>query len=124
MVTVRDLHQLHLYVNSLIDDNESPPVDEVVDAALSGQIVDYLDDEFDAFAPLGGYEEVLDVDGLNELFANYFITDPREHLLVEDNGLLVLSGSIMEVLSLDIWDLSTAESEQSGLLDIEFAGGE
>jgi hypothetical protein len=120
MVTVRDLHQLHLYVNRLIDDNVSPPVDEVVDAALSGQLVDYLDNEFDAFAPLGGHEEVLDIDGLNELFANYFITDAREHLLVENNGLLVLSGSIMEVLSLDVWDLSTAEPDRSGLLDIEF----
>jgi hypothetical protein len=122
MVTVRDLHQLHLYVNALVDDGESPSVEEVEDAAMSGEIVDYLDDEFDAFETWGGPDQVLDVDGLNTLFANYYITDARKHLLVENNGLIALSGSIIEILALDEWDTFPLSSSDSGLLDAEFTG--
>lgn len=121
MVTVRDLHQLHLYVNALVDEGKSPSVDEVEDAALSGEIVTYLDQEFNAFEAVSGPETILDVDGLNKLFANYYITDTREHLLVEDNGLVALSDSIFEVLCNDVWDVSTAQPDRSGLLDIELS---
>lgn len=120
MVTVKDLQQLHMFVNALVDDGISVSVNEVEEAALSGQIIDYLD-EFNAFEALGGPEEVLDVDGLNTLFANYYITDTREHLLVENNGLIALSGSIFNILSIKKWDISTADSEESSLLDIQFS---
>ncbi|MBO4249484.1 hypothetical protein IL252_16880 [Halomicrobium sp. IBSBa] len=122
MVTVRDLHQLHLYVNALIDEGESPSIENVERAALSGEIVDYLDQEFNAFEALGGPDQILDVDGLNTLFANYYITDSREHLLVENNGLLALSGSIFEILSHNEWDTTPLRSSSSGLLDANFTG--
>lgn len=121
MVTVRDLHQLHLYVNALVDEGKSPSIDEVEDAALSGEIVTYLDRDFNAFEAVSSPEAILDVDGLNTLFANYYITDTREHLLVADNGLVALSGSIFEVLGNDVWDVSTAQPDRSGLLDIELS---
>lgn len=122
MVTARDLHQLHLYVNALVDDGESPSIEEVEETALSGEIVDYLDEEFDAFEAWGSPEEFLDVDGLNSLFANYYITDTREHLLVENNGLVALLGSIFEILALDEWDTTPLSSSDSGLLDAEYTG--
>lgn len=122
MVTVRDLHQLHLYVNALVDEGESPSIEEVEEAALSGEIIDYLDQEFNAFEAWGGPDQFLDVDGLNTLFANYYITDTREHLLVDNNGLLALSGSIFEILALDEWDTTPLSSSDSGLLDANFTG--
>lgn len=118
MVTIGDLHQLHIFTNAAIDSGASPSVDEVEDAASEGRIIEYLDHEHDAFEEVGSPDDFVDREAVNELFASYWVPHPND-LMVEDNGLVLLSSMTFEVLSSDIWDVSTANPDIGGVLDME-----